>query len=904
MRLRRIEAVRYGSLSDATLGDFSDGLTVVLGPNEAGKSTYTALVRHVLYGYPTQKAKERGYDVPGDGRLARLVFDDEKGVWAIERGKGAGGGTVRTYALEGEERPGLLAELTEGVSALAYRVVFGFGLEDMAKIETERGSGDDVLSRLYAASAGLRVSPQEVRAALEKEAAAIFLPSARARELNVLQAELQKVRDEQRELRRESEALAEDQARLAELSQRRAGLGQARERARARATEMKLALAHAEERLRTIADEEQKLADLEKRRASLEQELASLSVDGTMLSAAPELDALLDEVPVQLAALESIRELETAVEGSSGRLREAVMRSGLPAEVLLAFGEGLEDADAIEDARESLEALTRQRDERAEALEKAERALDQAQTAAQDALAHLGLDLHDRDAIDGRLAALEELESLREDALGRPRRGPDPSAVIMVVSGIVAGMSGLYLREWAAAGIGAVLLAVGLWFVIRQGLAAPKPAHDTESACLSKLGLPSDASSLDIKRLRRSLDEALHAVDSVDSAFADRDEAAQELAFTERALSAHQASWSDWLEKRGLPKNLTPRAAAAVSEMAREARSANDEKARRSKELSIKIRSVEGFLERFVVVAGPHVEVPASPAIQDVPVLARHLKERLGAARAVAETARKLEQDLAHVSEDISGQQDRLGKAHAELEAILSRFGISQDGSVEDLRAEVASALVEESEVEQEWSELVDEMVRLEERLEKAAREQRGVELGLLESGLVERLQEAVDRYLVSACAARIVSEAQARYEREQQPEVVREAGRFFSMMTRGRYTSLAVPLGAGLIEAYDAHAAAVPSDLLSRGTAEQLYLSIRLGLITRLGEVGSSLPVLMDDVLVNFDPERREGAAEAIVELARQRQVIFFTCHPEVAEVLEDASGACKRIDIGRVGP
>jgi len=82
------------------------------------------------------------------------------------------------------------------------------------------------------------------------------------------------------------------------------------------------------------------------------------------------------------------------------------------------------------------------------------------------------------------------------------------------------------------------------------------------------------------------------------------------------------------------------------------------------------------------------------------------------------------------------------------------------------------------------------------------------------------------------------------------------------------------------------------------------LYLAIRLGLIARSGAVGSSLPVLMDDVLVNFDPERRTGAVEAIAQLAEERQVVFFTCHPETAQVFRDVADGCTLLEIGRIGP
>lgn len=61
MYLKRLEAVRYGELEGAVLGDLQPGLNLCHGPNEAGKSTFTSLIRHVLYGFPRGRVVERLY---------------------------------------------------------------------------------------------------------------------------------------------------------------------------------------------------------------------------------------------------------------------------------------------------------------------------------------------------------------------------------------------------------------------------------------------------------------------------------------------------------------------------------------------------------------------------------------------------------------------------------------------------------------------------------------------------------------------------------------------------------------------------------------------------------------------------------------------------------------------------
>ena len=93
--------------------------------------------------------------------------------------------------------------------------------------------------------------------------------------------------------------------------------------------------------------------------------------------------------------------------------------------------------------------------------------------------------------------------------------------------------------------------------------------------------------------------------------------------------------------------------------------------------------------------------------------------------------------------------------------------------------------------------------------------------------------------------------------------------------------------------------------DAANRGDVhamEQLYLAIRFGYITGHAAGGERLPVLMDDVLVNFDPRRAAAAARSIVDLSRERQVLFFTCHPSVVDVFREfeAQAPLYRIEDG----
>lgn len=903
MRLQRIEAVRYGRLADATLDGLDDGLTVVLGPNEAGKSTYTSLVRHVLFGYPTAARKEPGYAVPGGGRLARLVFGDGAGRWVVERAEGPHGGTVRTRAMTGEERPELVTELTRGVSALAYRIVFGFGLDEMAAIEEQRGAGDDVFSRLYAASAGLRVSPHEVRAALEKDAGEVFTPRGRGRALNTLITALREVRAEQRALRARDVEFADDQERLAALRERLPGLRDALEGARLSLTELAVAVDRADERSTAIQAQNESLVLLRQERKRSAEEFDSIAVDEGLLAIASELDILLDEAPVHIEAMRSLGAAQAAVERASSRAGDAAARTGLDSRTLEEFGSSHEDTAAIEEAREALQRLELQVESRNEGLQRERAVLAQTRAAADRVLLPLGIVADDpADAIAERLAALDALESARAVPAGGAGRGFDLPSIVMFVSGVAAVLAGVYLREWVTAGIGGVLVLAGLWFLLRARAGVPSALGDDERAALRVLGLDPDAGTLELSRMRRSLESARTAAAALRDAIASTAEAERDLSLATGALQTRAALWQAWLEDRGLPVGMSPAAAVTAVASAREARVARQSEDELREDLARRSAAIDAYASRLRAAAAPVIDLPASPGREGLPILVSRIKERLAEERARAARADELLRDIRPADARIAAEEARLEGAQSDIREILERFDLVDGGTLDDLRVRRAVAERAEAEAAAGFESLVSEISGLEARLEHGAREQRGVELALAEAGLTERVADAVDRYLVDACAARILADAQQRYERERQPEVVREAGRLFSTMTRGRYRDLTVPLDEGRIEAFDARAAAHTSDLLSRGTAEQLYLAIRLGLIARLGDVGASLPVLMDDVLVNFDPERRQGAAEAIAQLASGRQIIFFTCHPETAAVFSEVAGSHTLIQLERI--
>lgn len=163
--------------------------------------------------------------------------------------------------------------------------------------------------------------------------------------------------------------------------------------------------------------------------------------------------------------------------------------------------------------------------------------------------------------------------------------------------------------------------------------------------------------------------------------------------------------------------------------------------------------------------------------------------------------------------------------------------------------------------------------------------------LRMKEQFLLTKLHNAAKKWGNYTITKALLSGAGKRYEQERQPGVIRDAGRFFSRITEGQYPQILAPPGQATLHVIDRNENRKEMEELSRGTLEQLYFSVRLGLIREFSTRQEPLPVIMDDIFVNFDPKRAEAALTALLDLAVTHQVMLFTCHPETCDLIRKVS-------------
>ena len=176
------------------------------------------------------------------------------------------------------------------------------------------------------------------------------------------------------------------------------------------------------------------------------------------------------------------------------------------------------------------------------------------------------------------------------------------------------------------------------------------------------------------------------------------------------------------------------------------------------------------------------------------------------------------------------------------------------------------------------------------------------VTLATEREGAIGEIGEALVEWRRLAIAQSLIQGTLRRYELERQPAVLTRAGASFSRITEGRYARLVTREDG--IDVIGADGSRLDAALLSRGAAEQLYLCLRLALAAEFGRLAVPLPLVMDDVLVNFDAERARLSAQVLLDATPEHQVLLFTCHQETVDLLIDLDPSVRVITIDRQTP
>lgn len=221
---------------------------------------------------------------------------------------------------------------------------------------------------------------------------------------------------------------------------------------------------------------------------------------------------------------------------------------------------------------------------------------------------------------------------------------------------------------------------------------------------------------------------------------------------------------------------------------------------------------------------------------------------------------------------------EKLLSALPEAEGPLAPLPLTPvQGDPAQLAAQLSAVRGELSRASDTAARLLGELNSLGDRLELEAQR----------NSLLEELDKRQDEYDAITAALDALKAADDALRERFSPAVNQKAGEYLAALTGGKYGKAALTRQFQAL-AQEAGDVALRSDLtLSAGTAQQLYLALRLAMCELALPQTEPCPIVLDDVLDAFDDQRAKLALGCLLDIARTRQVLLFSCHSRERELL-----------------
>lgn len=271
--------------------------------------------------------------------------------------------------------------------------------------------------------------------------------------------------------------------------------------------------------------------------------------------------------------------------------------------------------------------------------------------------------------------------------------------------------------------------------------------------------------------------------------------------------------------------------------------------------------------------------------------------------REYLDSLRSRQQQVAALSTEILESEtiDNLTTRIAQLETALAALPPASpaytspvrefsEGSLAALRAKRESVLQEVNQKQQTLSALKE---RVATRLQDLPSLAEVEEEMALETGAIERYERA---RAALELAREGIAQAAQKLHRDFVPKLNEFVGRHLSTLTAGKYTGTLIDPESFHVRVLSGEQLApVELDRLSFGTREQVYLLLRAAIVDLFAQTGESIPLFCDDPLAHADAQRLSHGLEVLHLLSETQQIFYFTKDESVAKYFsERISAAC----------
>lgn len=243
--------------------------------------------------------------------------------------------------------------------------------------------------------------------------------------------------------------------------------------------------------------------------------------------------------------------------------------------------------------------------------------------------------------------------------------------------------------------------------------------------------------------------------------------------------------------------------------------------------------------------------------------------------------ARNQEEFQQYLQQRTAEQNEAATKSAAEAQLTPAmREQLGQYASKDDLVAQVGAST-------QQVNSLLDQQ----KQITRQAEEIKVQIKSLVEDGSVTRLEQELanaeqeasslaKKWLTEMLTSQWIDQSLALASADRYPQIIQRATKYFATLTNNRYQTIQFD-DDQLVVAGPAGRQFVVGEL-STGTAEQLYVALRLGFVSVMNDT-VQFPLVIDDGFVNFDNDRKARVLDLLKQAAQSGQVIYLTADDRI---------------------
>ena len=159
----------------------------------------------------------------------------------------------------------------------------------------------------------------------------------------------------------------------------------------------------------------------------------------------------------------------------------------------------------------------------------------------------------------------------------------------------------------------------------------------------------------------------------------------------------------------------------------------------------------------------------------------------------------------------------------------------------------------------------------------------------------ISAMGDAAERYLKLHTASRLLKWSMEKFRETKQGPMLAKASAIFNSLTLGSFSRLLVDSEAATPRLFGIRPSGEQVEVvgMSEGSRDQLYLALRLAALELQIDQGLNMPLIADDLFINFDDRRTAAGLEVLGELSRRMQVVFLTHHEHLVPLAKDVLGS-----------